>query len=91
MSEKKEDSKDDLSSKLKTMSLEELKQYEGVTNGLNHAVNFLGVMVILFMLHNTALIVLLPCAIILYVLASTGANTVKFRAEIKKLIEAKDK
>lgn len=85
------DARSEFSAKLKAMSLEELKQYHGVTNQFNAVVNFFGVMMIIFMMCFPSVIVIIPGTLLLIFLASTGTNIVKVRAEIKRLIETKDK
>jgi hypothetical protein len=85
------ETKEEFLKKLKSMSLEELRQYESVVNVLNGGINFFGVMTILLMLSFPVMSVLFAGALALYFLASTGSNASRFRAEIRKLIEAKDK
>jgi hypothetical protein len=95
MSEKKDDagkeSRDELLKRLKAMSVEDLKQYESVTSLLNNSINVGGVLTILIMLFNPSLAMMMGGGLLLIFLATTGANTSKFRTEIRKLLETKDK
>ena len=89
MSEGKE-SKDDLLKRMKSMSDEELKQYYTVVSALNTALNFGGVLLIWFILANPTVGIVVGGGLLLYFLASTGANTTNFKVEILKML-SKDK
>lgn len=81
----------DILQELKTMSLSELKQYENAASLINGIINVGGVLTSLTMLYIPTVVTGIAGIFILYVLSSTSVAAFKFRKEIRKLIEAKDK
>lgn len=83
--------KEEFISKLKTMSLDDLKKYDGAAKFIQHVVATLGVSSILFTLYFPTFLVMLPVTLLVILFANISSGLGEFRNELKIWINKKDK
>jgi hypothetical protein len=85
------DARKDLMERLKGMKEDELLAYQAAASSTNRFINIAGVACMFCMVSYPTLLVIIPCAILTYVLANVGAGVDITIGEIKKLLEKFDK
>lgn len=81
--------KEEFISKLKTMSLEDLKKYDGAAKFIQHIVSMLAIFSILFTLYFPTLLVMLPVTLLIILFANISSGVGEFRKELKMWIDKK--